>query len=232
MIFPGARAVVFDAVGTVIVPAVSAPRVYAEAAARHGLDADPNAVLQRFVAAFRAEEEADRIAGWVTSEGREVARWQAVVAAALPGAPAGVFDELFARFARPDAWAVPANAPATFAVLAARGLTLGLGSNYDSRLETVVAGRPELAPLAGCVVISSRVGVRKPGAGFFARVCEATRCEPGEVVFVGDDLENDYLGATVFGMTAVLLDPRDRHPDVPRRIRSLGELVPGSTPKR
>ena len=41
------------------------------------------------------------------------------------------------------------DAAATFAVLNGRGLRLGLGSNYDDRLFAVVAGRPELAPLAG-----------------------------------------------------------------------------------
>ena len=178
-----AKAVVFDAVGTVIIPAVSAPQVYAAAATRYGLDADPDAILARFLAAFRAEEATDDRADWVTSEEREVARWRAIVAGTLPGAPAGVFDELYAHFARPDAWAVPADAPATFAALAARGLRLGLGSNYDSRLDAVVAGRPELAPLRGCVVVSSRVGVRKPGRAFFDRVCADLGCDPAEVVF-------------------------------------------------
>lgn len=215
----------FDAVGTVLHPAVSAPRVYADAAARCGLDADPAAVLERFLTAFRAEEAADERAGWATSEAREVERWQAIVAGTLPGAPAGLFDELYVHFAAPAAWAVPADAPAVFAELERRGLRLGLGSNYDSRLESVLAGRPELAPLAGCVVVSSRVGVRKPGRAFFDRVCAGLGCEPGEVVFVGDDLENDYLGATAAGMTAVLLDPRGRHPDVSPRIESLSQLV-------
>ena len=226
---PGARAVVFDAVGTVIQPAVSAPRVYAEAAARLGLAADPAVILGRFLEAFRAEEAVDERAGWATSEVREVERWRAIVAATLPGLP--VFDELFNHFARPEAWAVPDDVTATFAALQARGLRLGLGSNYDERLFAVVAGRPELAPLAGCVVVSSRVGVRKPGRAFFDRVCAELGCEPGEVVFVGDDLANDVLGATAAGMTAVLLDPLGRHPEVTQRVAALGELVLPSTPR-
>ncbi len=216
---------VFDAVGTVIHPAVSAPQVYAEIAYYFGMTVEPSAVLERFIAAYRVEEAADERAGWVTDEDREVGRWRAIVAATLPGAPAGVFEELFAHFARPEAWAVPPDAAATFAVLEARGLRLGLGSNYDERLLSVVAGRPELAPLAGCVVVSSRVGVRKPGRAFFDRVCVELGCEPGEVVFVGDDYENDYLGATAAGMTAVLLVPQWQRPDVKQRIGTLGRLV-------
>ena len=224
MIPSHARAVVFDAVGTVLVPTVSAPAVYAAAAARHGLDADPAAILRRFVAAYRLEEAADERAGWATDEAREVARWRAIVAAALPGAPGGVFDELYAHFADPEAWAVPADAPPLFERLVARGLRLGLGSNYDSRLDRVVAGRPELEPLRGCVVVSSRVRVRKPGRAFFDRVCAELGCQPGEVVFVGDDLGNDFQGATAAGLTAVLLDPAGRHPDVSPRVGALAEL--------
>jgi putative hydrolase of the HAD superfamily len=221
----GTRAVFFDAVGTVLHPYPGAPVVYAAAAARYGLPADPGAILDRFREAFRLEEAADEQAGWLTSEGRELARWRTIVRATVPGAPDECFDELFHHFARPGAWRVSDDAPALFAHLADRGLTLGLASNYDSRLESVLAGRPELAPLAGLVVISSRVGVRKPGAGFFERLTELAGCRPDEVVLVGDDYENDFLGATAAGMRAVLLDPKGRHQQVPARVAALAELT-------
>jgi putative hydrolase of the HAD superfamily len=221
----GTRAVIFDAVGTVLHPHPGAPVVYAEAAARYGLPADAGVILDRFREAFRLEEVADERAGWVTSEERERARWRAIVRATLPGAPDECFDELFHHFARPEAWRVPDDAPALFANLIDRGLTLGLASNYDSRLDSVLAGRPELAPLAGRVVISSRVGVRKPGGGFFERLTALAGCRPHEAVLVGDDYENDYLGATAAGLRAVLLDPRGRYTGVPERIASLADLA-------
>ena len=72
------RAVFFDAVGTVLVPDPPAPVVYAGVAARFGVRADAGDLRERFRAAFRAEEEADRRAGWSTSEAREEARWRAI----------------------------------------------------------------------------------------------------------------------------------------------------------
>jgi putative hydrolase of the HAD superfamily len=45
------------------------------------------------------------------------------------------------------------------------------------------------------------------------------------VLFVGDDLGNDYEGATAAGLPALLLDPQGRYPHVPHRIASLAELV-------
>jgi putative hydrolase of the HAD superfamily len=218
-------AVFFDAVGTVIHPSVGAPAVYARTAERFGLAVTADEVSQRFVAAYLAEERADESAGWTTSEEREVARWQAIVRAALPGAPAGCFEALYDHFAGPDAWTVPAEAVELFDRLTAAGLALGLASNYDSRLRRVLAGRPELAPLGRRVVISSEVGVRKPGAGFFGRVVEAAGCPASDIAFIGDDLDNDFHGAAAAGMVAVLLDPHDRHPAVQPRVRSLAELT-------
>jgi putative hydrolase of the HAD superfamily len=216
------RAVFFDAVGTLIHPAPGAPRVYAGYAARHGLAADEGEVRRRMTAAYFDEERADEAAGWVTSEARERERWQRIVAASLPGADC--FDELFAHFARPNAWTVDPNAGPLLATLVSRGLTVGMGSNYDARLKEVVAGSPALAPVRGKLVISSLVGVRKPGAGFFAAVEAAAGCRADEIAFVGDDPGNDYDGATAAGMWAVLLDDPDRHPGT-RRVRRLADLL-------
>ena len=114
MIPDGAKAVVFDAVGTVIVPAVSAPMVYAGTAARYGLTSTPDTIRDRFVTAYRTEEANDERVGWLTSEEREVARWRAIVSHTLPGTPPEVFAELYSHFARPDAWSVPSDAVAAF----------------------------------------------------------------------------------------------------------------------
>jgi putative hydrolase of the HAD superfamily len=222
---PQIRAVFFDAVGTVLFPVPGAPQIYAETAAAFGLSADPVDVLTRFKAAFRREEEVDRAAGWVTSELREEERWRAIVTESLPGAPAGVFERLYGHFAKPEAWQVPDGFSTVSEELAERGLVLGLASNYDSRLESVLAGRPELARLRERVVVSSGVGVRKPGAGFFAEVLARSGCLPHEILFVGDDIENDYEGATAAGFQAVLLDPAGKCPQVPRRIASLADLL-------
>lgn len=218
------RGVAFDAVGTVIVPNPSAPDVYAEAARAFGLEADTAAILARFLDAFRAEESRDRDSGWATSEDREEARWRTIVAASLPGSPPACFDRLYEHFAQPEAWAVPPDVPPLLEELAGCGAVLALASNYDRRLNAVVAGRPELAPLAGRVVVSSQVGVRKPHPAFFARVAEAMGLKAEEILFVGDDWENDYQGATAAGMPGALIDPKGRHAGVPGRVASLAEL--------
>lgn len=225
MIPPTIRAVFFDAVGTVLHPEPGAVQVYAAAAKRFGLDADPATVLARFRNAFRREERTDAAAGLVTSEERERRRWQAIVSASLPGAPPECFEMLYDHFAKPEAWRTPDGMSEMLEALHDRSLILGLASNYDLRLRSVLTGRRELSRLIDRVVISSVVGVRKPGERFFAEVVRMAGCPADRIAFVGDDVENDYFGARAAGMHAVLLDPEDRRPEVRHRVRRLRELV-------
>ncbi len=218
------QAVFFDAVGTVIFPAVPAAQVYAAAAVRHGLVADPAIVGPRLWAQFRVEESQDRELNWGTSEARERARWQNIVYAAVDGATDDLFDELYQHFAKPSAWTVPPVAADCIARLVASGVRVGMGSNYDSRLTSVVSGTPALQPLAERLVISSLVGTRKPGGAFFAEVVRVAGCDPSQITFVGDDVENDFEGATAAGLRAVLLDERGKHEHITPRVRSLGFL--------
>ena len=194
-------------------------------ARRRGVDLSPDLVRARFWAAYQAEEVADLAAGWATSEAREEARWRRIVADTLPEVGDGLFAELFGHFARPDAWRVDPDAAALFAELAGRGIVLGMGSNYDARLMSVLAGHRELDPLAGRVVVSAAVGWRKPARTFFAEVERAAGVPAADILFVGDDLDNDYHGATAAGLRAVLLDPNARHPDVSDRITRLSGIL-------
>ena len=218
------RTVFFDAVGTVIFPAVPAAEVYANAAKRHGLPADPAAIGPRLWAQFRVEETRDRESGWLTSEAREQERWRNIVFAAIDDATEELFLELYHHFAQPSAWAVPPAAADCIARLHSSKIRVGMGSNYDSRLTSVVNGTPALCPLADRLVISSLVGTRKPGAAFFDSVVLSAGCDAGDILFVGDDLENDYEGATAAGMRAVLLDEKGRYGQVRERVRSLDLL--------
>lgn len=217
------RAVYFDAVGTLIHPAVPAPQKYAEVAARYGCRLSVDEIRARFLDAFRVEERKDLDVNWVTSEEREVERWRRIVAATISD-DGECFRELYDHYAKPEAWAVDADAARVFDQLRESGLVLGLASNYDSRLESVVEGHTELRGLRPNIVVSSRVGHRKPGREFFAAALLRVGLTPIEVAFVGDDIENDFEGATGAGMFAILLDPRDRYPDCPARIAALGEL--------
>jgi len=219
------RAVVFDAVGTVIHPTRGAAAMYAEVAAQEGLSCDPQEIRQRFSTAYFAQEAIDESASWTTRETREIARWQAIVAQTLPGTSAAVFEQLYQWFAQPQAWTCPADLAETLEVLHTRGYSLGLASNYDLRLRSVVAGLEPLSRLRDHVVISSEVGWRKPSPQFFAPILASLNLPADEVVYVGDDLANDVRGARAAGMQPLWLDPTGRVCQEAPTLKSIAELI-------
>ncbi len=224
------RAVIFDAVGTLLHPDPAAVVVYSDAGRRRGFREDDAIIRRRFHEAFRAEEQRDEALGWVTSEAREHGRWQAIVErvfenALPPAAIADCFDELWAYFARPSSWRVDPDAQAMLNRLTTSGVRCGIASNFDRRLHAILDGLPELSQL-GVRIISSEVGYRKPAGAFFAAVAQGAGCRPSQVLFVGDDLANDYLGAQAAGMNAVLLvAPGEQRPGVRcvQRLADIGE---------
>ena len=116
-------------------------------AGRYGSRLSLAEIGQRFRAAFKREEEYDLRNGLRTYEGREERRWRHIVAAVLHDVCDGeaCFRELFEYFSRPQAWKCAPDAGSTLAELARRGYRLGMASNYDHRLRSVVAGASGLS---------------------------------------------------------------------------------------
>jgi putative hydrolase of the HAD superfamily len=92
------------------------------------------------------------------------------------------------------------------AKLRARGLKLGLVSNYCS-LPSVVrrqAREAELLQLVDESIFSCEIGLRKPHPRIYQTVLERLNVPPGAVVFVGDRLREDIMGPKALGMRAIL----------------------------
>jgi putative hydrolase of the HAD superfamily len=213
----GVRAIAFDAVGTLIVPDPPVAAVYHTTGRRYGSRLPQAEIGLRFGAAFRAEEDSDRATGWRTDPVREAERWQRIVGMVLDDVTdrEACFQDLWHHFASPTSWRCLLDAGAVLAELSRRGFAVGLASNFDGRLRAVAAGLPELRPI-GPVIVSAEVGWRKPAKEFFDAVVQAFDCAPNEVLLIGDDYQNDYVGAKAAGLRAVLLGDD---------INSLTELV-------
>jgi putative hydrolase of the HAD superfamily len=219
--------VFFDAVGTLLHPEPSAPAVYAAVGRRLGSRLDDVEITVRFRMAFRRQEEADYANDLRTSEEREFARWRAIVREVLDDVPdeEACFQELYAHFARPDAWRCVPEAAEVLETLAARGHVLGIASNFDSRLRGLVESFSALRPVRH-LVISSEIGWRKPAASFFVEMCRQAGSPAEQMLYVGDDPVNDYEGARAAGLRTVLLDPHGRAAiSSPARINSLSDLL-------
>jgi putative hydrolase of the HAD superfamily len=64
----------------------------------------------------------------------------------------------------------------------------------------------------------------KPSQYFFQYVFKKTNFHPNELLFIGDDLEKDFLGAKKYGINAILYDPREKRLDIPDRVTDLAEI--------
>ncbi len=92
------------------------------------------------------------------------------------------------------------------ATLRARGLKLGLVSNYCS-LPRVVrrhAREAELLHLVDESIFSCEIGLRKPHPRIYQTVLGRLNVPPEAAVFVGDRLREDVMGPKALGMRAIL----------------------------
>jgi len=134
------RAVSFDAHGTLIAPRESIGVSYAAIATRHGIIADPAVLQQRFVAAFSHWR-----AHWPVPYGADEADarrfWTAIITDSFGrDVPTACTRELFAFYARAEAWRVLPGAREALTLLRSRRLPSAVCSNFDARVHRVLAG--------------------------------------------------------------------------------------------
>jgi HAD superfamily hydrolase (TIGR01509 family) len=78
-------------------------------------------------------------------------------------------------------------------------------SNADGRIDAVLE-RCGIADCFASITDSGMVGHEKPHPEIFAAAMRAMKAEPDESLYVGDVYSVDYVGASQFGMQAVLFD--------------------------
>ncbi len=116
--------------------------------------------------------------------------------------------------------------PETLAVLKSlkdKGLKLAIISNsIHGAIETVI-DKYELAQYFDHIFISCETGKLKQEPGSFDAVIKELGLKKNEVIMVGDAMQTDIAGAEAAGITAVLVDRRDKR-EYKNKVRSLNEL--------
>jgi putative hydrolase of the HAD superfamily len=219
-----ARAVLLDALGTLVRLKPPAPRLRAELA-RLGFDVDAAACERAFAA-----EIAYYLEHHTGGRGREsLAELRDRCAAVLhhelgvPDMPVAAARE--AMLAAIHFEPYPDAAPALHE-LRARGLRTVVVSNWDCSLPEVLE-RAGLVALLDGVVTSAEVGARKPDPAPFEAALRLAGCAADEAVHAGDGVAVDVEGARAAGIRAVLVDrgAGERPPPGVPVIAGLGELA-------
>jgi len=115
-----------------------------------------------------------------------------------------------ALLSAPAGYTLFEDALPTLEGLRARGLTLGIVSNWAAWLPKLLA-ETGLAPLFDHVVISGLCRIEKPDPRVFALALAAGGFRSVEVAYVGDSPAHDVAPARAMGIAPVLLDRAGHH---------------------
>lgn len=225
---PRPRAVLLDALGTLLKLEPPGPRLRVELAQRFGVSVsedDAERAIGVEIAYYRAHLDEGRDPKALTSLRRACAE---VLRAALP-------QSARAALADPDSLTAALLASLRFrayddvrpALVACRshGLRLVVVSNWDVSLHGVLEDLGLRAAIDR-VLTSAEAGARKPSPVIFEQALALAGVPAPAAIHVGDSLAEDVAGARAAGIEPVLIR-RDGSPGPPdvRTVASLAQLV-------
>lgn len=224
-----AKAIFFDAVGTLFRVRGGVGQVYWEIARPYGVRATPEAIERTFQEVFSGAPPLafSRIqSGLLRRSEREW--WRRIVLEVFRRVGMirnfnAYFEEVFRAFSGLRGWELYPETREALRELKKAGFILGIISNFDSRILTVCTDL-EIFQYLDSIQISSREGAAKPDAQIFQKALQQHRLAPGEAVHVGDSLKDDVTGARSAGLIPIYLN-RDQAPDAPAGVLSIGRLT-------
>ncbi|WP_250125131.1 HAD family hydrolase [Chroococcidiopsis sp. CCMEE 29] len=207
------KVIFFDAVGTLFGVKGSVGEVYGNMAQRFGVEVSPTTLNQSFFQSFKAASppifpgvEPQKISKY------EFEWWQAITLRTFQEVGvlnqfsdfSAFFTELYQHFATADPWFIYPDVLPTLKRWHQLGIELGVLSNFDSRLYSVLQAL-DLAQFFTSVTISTEVGAAKPDPQIFAVGLNKHNCPAQLAWHIGDSLKEDYQGAKAAGLRAVWL---------------------------
>jgi putative hydrolase of the HAD superfamily len=224
------RAVLLDALGTLISFEPPAPRLRRTLSELLGVDVGEEtarAAIKAEIAYYRAHLHEGRDAASLADLRRRCAEAMRPALGARDASSEALTEALLDAlrfFAYPDA------APA-LRELRAAGIRTVVVSNWDASLHERLQ-ETGLAPLLDGALASAEVGAAKPERAIFTAALNLAGVPPEQAWHVGDTLAADVEGALAAGVAPVLI-ARDGEPCAPAGVpvvRSLAELIPLALP--
>ncbi len=224
---PSFDAVVFDAGGVLLIPT---PEVHGPLVEAHGGDGSHGAIHRAHYAGMRAQDlHSSAEQDW------EIYRRAYLQSARVPeSALVAAMDAMREMWRHDlDLWRWPvASAVETLRALNRAGVPIAVVSNADGQIENTLAREAVCQVGKGpgarveVVIDSHVVGVAKPDPAIFGHALAVLGFEPSRVLYIGDSVSRDVVGARGAGMVPLHLDPYDDHPDATHeRIARLDEIT-------
>jgi putative hydrolase of the HAD superfamily len=138
-------------------------------------------------------------------------------------------DDLFAQFLRhyKANWTGFPDALPTLTALAQRGYAIAVLTNGHTEQQRAKLAAIGALDLVDHLLATSELPAFKPDPRAFGALCSALALDPGDVVYVGDDVIADACGARDAGLQSIHLDRSGLAGPIPgtTRIRELAELL-------
>ncbi len=216
------RAVLLDAMGTLVRLEPPVPRLRAALAAR-GIavgDAEAAAAMRAEIAHYRAHHDE---AG--TRDGLDrLRRACAEVVRTSLGRPDDEGGAIHEALLEAIAFSPYPEVPAALAGLRELGCRLVVVSNWDVSLHDVLRDTG-LAGAVDAAVTSAEHGAAKPDPALFLHALAVAGAAPEEAVHAGDDLDADVAGARAAGVRPVLVARDGPVPGGVEAVADLGSLL-------
>jgi len=220
------KVVFFDAGGTLFRPWPSVGEVYARTALKHGVNVDASIVEKAFHEKWHLRNGLGGLGQ--TSEKIERQWWYSFVQEVFHNVSAfdnfdAFFIELYDLFAQAQCWRLFDDTLPALNHLKAKGYRLGIISNWDHRLFSIVK-ELGLTAYFETVIASAAVGCSKPGLKIFEAALTAMNVAREHCAHVGDSISDDYEGARQSGLIPILIDRSARAYNGYTRMNSLTEV--------
>ncbi|KAK9157393.1 hypothetical protein Scep_003967 [Stephania cephalantha] len=194
------RALLVDAVGTLVVPAQPMAQIYRKIGEKYGVEYSEDEILYRFRRAYGQPWGQSRLR--YVDDGRPF--WQYIVSSSTGCSDSQYFEELYHYYATDKAWRLcDPEAEGVFKALRKAGVKLAVVSNFDTRLRLVLRAL-NCGHWFDAIAVSAEVAAEKPNPTIFLKACELLGVKPEDAVHVGDDRRNDIWGARDAGCDAWL----------------------------
>lgn len=207
------QVIFLDAVGTLFGVRGSVGEVYAELARSFGVEVDAKPLNRAFYESFKAApppifpdvapaELPVKEFEWWRDIAIDTFRQMGVLDRFADFDE--FFDRLYAHFATADPWFVYPDVYPALDRWREMGIALGIVSNFDSRLYTVL-NVLDIGDFFSSVTISTEVGAAKPERQIFTTALNKHGCPAGAAWHIGDSYSADYEGANASGIKGIWL---------------------------
>ncbi|KAJ8423193.1 hypothetical protein Cgig2_023384 [Carnegiea gigantea] len=186
------KALLVDAVGTLLVPAQSTAQIYRQIGEKYGVKYSEDEILSRYRRAYEQP--------WGRSRLRKIN----AICYTEGCTDAQYFEELYNYYMTEKAWQLcDPNAEKVFQALRKAGVKVAVVSNFDTRLKPLLRAL-NCDHWFDAVAVSAEVAAEKPNPIIFLKACDLLGVKPEDAVHVGDDRRNDIWGARDAGCDAWL----------------------------